>query len=445
MALSTDGTLSSVSTDSQFGPLQAGFSIAVPLGYSALVGDNNAGKSAILHLVYRRLIQSLDNGYDCVCLIPPDRSFLAPTLQPGSDTLANYNANHISQVGDAPIPYDGPIGPARADLARLLVNHTDFQTQLEALQLLLDQLGLPRLILRGPQSALFAEIPSTFQGSGLRSVLPILCALTDSRLRVILVDEPESSLAPRLQKALRDLLIEHAKDRTVLVATHSHLFLQKEPLDSTLLVGRNAQGTIAVDAVGSRESLYDLVFALLGNSTEDLFFPGNYLIVEGSSDQTIVEAVLRLCDVPPGRVKVLAAGGVGNIHRTIESVSRALVPLLVNDSPYARSVVALVDQRNQETERAVAELGRNLGPRLFELDEPSLEEYLPEVIYGRAGFDRADELSRLADLKKQGSYLEVAKKKGELAAGLAGVLDADDLDAVSVLRDAARAASEGPG
>jgi hypothetical protein len=45
--------------------------------------------------------------------------------------------------------------------------------------------------------------------------------------------------------------------------------------------------------VGSREQLYDVTFDLLGSSTEDLFFPHNYLIVEGASDQVIAERFWR--------------------------------------------------------------------------------------------------------------------------------------------------------
>jgi predicted ATP-dependent endonuclease of OLD family len=142
-------------------------------------------------------------------------------------------------------------------------------------------------------------------------VFPILAALTDPELRVILIDEPEISLDPTLQKALKNLLLEHApvdSGKAIVVSTQSHLFMNRERLASNYIVSREGAEVVA-RAAATDEHLFDVTFRLLGNSTEDLFFPGNYLVVEGGSDQTIVERALELLGASRGAVKVLSAGG----------------------------------------------------------------------------------------------------------------------------------------
>src|SRR5262249_45473905 len=130
----------------------------------------------------------------------------------------------------------------------------------------------------GPQHIQFEQMDVYLQGSGLRAVMPILAALTNDNLSTILVDEPELSLEPRLQKALRDLLVEIAAEKQlIVVSTHSHLFLNREVLESTQIVTRTENGA-APRTVSSEKKLFDLTFDLLGSSTEDLFFPRNYLI-----------------------------------------------------------------------------------------------------------------------------------------------------------------------
>ncbi len=163
----------------------------------------------------------------------------------------------------------------------------------------------------------FDDVAGHYQGSGLRALLPILCALTDPDLRLILIDEPEEALEPRLQKAVRDLLIEKAEDRTIMVSTHSHLFLNRREAQQNLRVSRS-NGNVMVESTTSPEELFEVTFNLLGNSTEDLFFPANYLVVEGAADQIVVDRVLALLSVPHGRIKVIQPAGSMQYPRLLQ-------------------------------------------------------------------------------------------------------------------------------
>jgi predicted ATPase len=104
---------------------------------------------------------------------------------------------------------------------------------------LLPRFELPPAALEGPQEMHFEQIVVHAQGTGLRSLLAILAAMTNDEVTAILIDEPELSLEPRLQKATRDLLVETAeRKRVVLVATHSHLFLNRDEVEASQVVTR---------------------------------------------------------------------------------------------------------------------------------------------------------------------------------------------------------------
>ena len=279
---------------------------------------------------------------------------------------------------------------------------------------------------------------STYKDLGSGPWLPILAAITDRGLVALLIDEPEVSLEPRLQKALRDLLVEATNDiRSIVVATHSHLFINRQVVESTQIVGRT-EGRTTVETVSSREELYDLTFDMLGSSTEDLFFPRNYIVVEGASDQAIVEKVLELLDVPSPTIKVLSARGLDAVRDAIESVVRALVPLVVRDSPYSKRVIAMIDEPSSLDHPNLVKLRRDLDDRLYELDKHSVEEYIPAEIYERAERSKDEDLGRIEELR--GKLRRERGSEAEISTTLAAALTEDDLDSISIISDACQRA-----
>jgi putative ATP-dependent endonuclease of the OLD family len=170
-----------------------------------------------------------------------------------------------------------------------------------------------------------------------------------------------------LQKVLRDVLVEASERKVIVVATHSHLFVRRDPIGSNQRITRDMdRNEVTVRTLVEPRELYDVVFQLLGSSTEDLFFPANYLIVEGASDQVIVEKVLELLGAESPTIKVLSARGVDAVRDALESVYRASVPLIVNDSPYGGRVVAPLAERQDappDVSRATRRLLRAIAPR----------------------------------------------------------------------------------
>lgn len=418
-----------ISTTKRYGPLQEGFSFELGEGYKVVVGRNNSGKSAILQLVFKVLMRDGNFGAEKICFLSTLRDHVQPTTETGGLSFASFNNSLLSQLDGTPIHHSG-WNIAWNDLPRFLLNHTDTYGQLGSLNILLERLGLPEFVLRTAQHIHFENVPVGFQGSGLRNLLSILASLTDSQLSVVLIDEPELSLEPDIQRVLKGILVEASRSKRILVATHSHLFLNRADPSSNLLV-QSRGGIVSLNPVASEEQLYDLTFQLLGNSTEDLFFPGNFLMVEGSSDQVIVERIRDLLGVPASRLKVMAAGGVGAVPSGVDAVSRILVPVVMRDSPYARKVVALIDRPPEPNPPAVGELRRVLEDRLFILDQPSVEAYIPDEIYTRIGRNKSDDIQQMEALKT--AYTQMTAFKKELSQQIASQLSETDLANLPVI------------
>jgi hypothetical protein len=318
--------------------------------------------------------------------------------------------------------------------------HGSFIQQNIKMNELLVRLGLREFDLREDQTVYFDDnVPVLSQGTGLRSTFAILAALTNANVKAILIDEPELSLEPRLAKVLRDVLVEASEEKTIVVATHSHLFVRRDMPEANQLLRRDeTTNNTEVITITEGQELYDVVFALLGNSTEDLFFPGNYLVVEGASDQEIVTKVLTLLGSPPPTVKVLAARGIDAVRDAVEAVYRASVPMIVNDSPYAERVVALIDAPTHPEGQNMTRLKGALGDRLYELDAPSMEAYLPDSLYERAGRDKAEDASALTSVT--GDRRKTAELKREISKAVAASMTHDDLAAIPTVAEAARRA-----
>jgi AAA domain, putative AbiEii toxin, Type IV TA system len=418
----------------QQGPLRVGFPIQLQGDYIVLVGANNTAKTSILQAIFKKYYP-LNNPQARaeMCLILPERIFVDTTIQPGNRNLEQYNNELAGTIGNNNRSYQLYQGPSSNELPRLLLNHTDLYAQIGKLNDLMEYLGLNQFRIQNTMDITFDQIQVAFQGSGLRSIFAILAALTDDAIILLLIDEPEISLEPGLQKHLRDLLYDASKEKLIVLTTHSPLFLNRNDFRSNYIV-KKEQGEVSISRVSTEPELYEITFKMLGSSVEDLFFPRNFLVVEGATDQIIVNKVMELKGIDRAKLKVVSASGVDNVHAVVSAIYNALLPLILSDSPYKNTVVALIDKPRDTSSSNYLKIANDLSDRLFELTEFSLEEYLPEDLYARCGRVKAEDLREIAKTRDR---IQKKMLKTEIATAIASILNEADLKDIQIIANAA--------
>jgi len=431
-----------------YGLIPSNFQFDLQTGYSVLVGRNDSGKTTLLQFAFKSLFGSSEIENNNFCLISHDRQYVAPTTQPPS-TLTQYNSELFQVCRDNPKPSNGPQGPNTDSLYTLLLHNSDFMSQTQKINEYLIRLGFEPIILREAQRVKVGNIDIHLHGAGIRCVLPILAALTSPDIKVIIIDDPELSLEARSQKVLKELLLEAVEDdrKIIVSATQSHLFIHKTKPGKNYEVTND--GELNVKKLEKREQILDLTYNLLGNSLEDLFFPSNFLIVEGVSDQVICEKISSLLNTSTDKVKIISARGIDNVPDSYRAISNSLIPLITSNSPYSKKVVAVVDKPEENSSvKRVEEIKEQLKDRLFILDKPSIEGYIPTNIFEKAKRDRASDLKKIDEIKTELKYnREVGIKnlwniKKEISSDIANALELDDLKEIPIITDAVKLAIE---
>ena len=142
----------------------------------------------------------------------------------------------------------------------------------------------PHLPLRGDEPAYRHNIKEL--GTGVEQLLmTIVVGVTQPAPSVVVIEEPETNLHAGAQRALLALLRQWATNRLFVVATHSSVFLDRRPGETTLLLVRRAKGASSVQPVedDAAEALSEL-----GIRFSDLLGAERLLLVEGPSDRKVL-------------------------------------------------------------------------------------------------------------------------------------------------------------
>lgn len=188
-----------------------------------------------------------------------------------------------------------------------------------------------------------------YGSTGTRLLITLLGTLLNERFSVILIDEPEIGLSPKIQAALARSLYDetHRKNvfphlKQVFVATHSHLFLDRSVLSNNFTVVKE-KASITVQSVQSVSTLHQLQFNLLGNELESIFLPSVILMVEGDSDETFLARMMQL-HIPDRRIAIVRSGGDGKVMDKLNVFTDALGDL--HTSPYRDRLFVVLDSKN---------------------------------------------------------------------------------------------------
>ncbi|QLQ38230.1 ATP-dependent nuclease [Micromonospora robiginosa] len=79
----------------------------------------------------------------------------------------------------------------------------------------------------GIQIDRFADIPLSAMGAGITSALNLLISLSTSHNKLFLIEEPENDLHPQALKALLDLILKASNENQFVITTHSSVVLAK--------------------------------------------------------------------------------------------------------------------------------------------------------------------------------------------------------------------------
>jgi predicted ATP-dependent endonuclease of OLD family len=164
-------------------------------------------------------------------------------------------------------------------------------------------------------------------GEGLISIFSIVDSLHDSAPGdLIAIDEPELSLHPALQKRTASIIEEFAKDRQIIVSTHSPYFVSLPALSNGGHLARVLTGsdgtTIHQLSDTSKQAIAKLAGKnyynphVFGLDARELFFLEDHIILtEGQEDVMLYPLAAEQLETPiVGSFFGWGAGGAGNIR-----------------------------------------------------------------------------------------------------------------------------------
>lgn len=163
-------------------------------------------------------------------------------------------------------------------------------------------------------------------GDGYWSIFTIIDALYDSKNDdLIVIDEPELSIHPALQRKLIKLLEEYSKDRQIIITTHSPFFISIDAIINGGMLIRTYKDKDLNIRIGSVDdtdrdyfkSIKKDIFNphVMGIEGKEMFFlDDNIIITEGQEDVTFYPIICTKLGIKLNvNLFGWGSGGVGNI------------------------------------------------------------------------------------------------------------------------------------
>jgi ABC-type cobalamin/Fe3+-siderophores transport system ATPase subunit len=176
------------------------------------------------------------------------------------------------------------------------------------------------------QSASGRWHPISDTGDGIvNSIRTVHALITADPGSCIVIDEPELSLHPQIQKNLYDVLIDFSDSQQVIVATHSPHFVSWKDISKNGSLFRCYLDEKRYSQIKSatRETLAKVRQSAAGNITnrkyydavcKELFFSDQAVLVEGPDDVHYIENFLEAESEQPLPLMGYGCGGAGNIR-----------------------------------------------------------------------------------------------------------------------------------
>lgn len=347
--------------------------------YTVLCGANNSGKSLLL--------KWLNAQMGAAYLVGPARFFQLHSLgQSGPGDIAPYQKSselYRQELSSGQGNSENNPWSFEAIFRRL----TDGQRQ--KLFMLAERLIGAKFELRptDPNNVLSAWMIDmdgrnlSLGSTGTRLLLALLAYCMFNEHQVLLIDEPELGLSPKVQAAVAEILSDDTERaeyfphlKSVFIATHSHLFLDRRDITNNFRVVRS-EGVIDVAQILDLSGLNSLQFNLVGNTLESLFLPSAIVIVEGKTDKPYLERLIQH-RFPDNRIVVMESqGDVGSVFNGLRMALGE-----IQKSPYRDRIFIVMDEvHTPGTNDKLIRMGAKVG-NVINWSKNGIEYFYPRKI-----------------------------------------------------------------
>lgn len=251
--------------------------------------------------------------------------------------------------------------------------------------------------------------------TGTRLLITMLGICMDENFSMVLIDEPELGLGPRIQTLLaaffrddeeRKKHFPHLK--SIIVASHSQFFLDRENLGNNYIISKS-ENLITAKQVSDFQEFQRLQFNFLGNALEALFLPSAFVLVEGDTDKKFLSAVFKN-KWPDNKVMVINTNG--DPKKSAHGLRQVLGDL--RKCPYNSRIFVVLDSvHNKSDVVALQEMGIR-AESICIWRGNGIEYVYPNSILSKI---YGAPISNAEDLKVDNDFVKLnglSKKKGEL-------------------------------
>jgi predicted ATPase len=170
-------------------------------------------------------------------------------------------------------------------------------------------------------------------GEGLLSVFTIVDTLYDSNNNdFIVIDEPELSLHPSLQRKLMQLILEYSATRQIVISTHSPYFISWTSLANGGKISRTVKESAGTKIYELQQATATAILSLVNNlnnphilgldAREIFFLDDKIILVEGQEDVIFLNLVFnQIGNQLNGDFYGWGVGGADNTDKVVTMLS----------------------------------------------------------------------------------------------------------------------------
>ncbi|MCD4705267.1 AAA family ATPase, partial [bacterium] len=166
-----------------------------------------------------------------------------------------------------------------------------------------------------------------YLGSGFGRIFTILLYIFHPDYSVVLISEPETHLHPALIKKLL-WAMENCNAGQIMFTTHSPLFVKPVTLAQLFRVIKDKSGTKVFTMQDGRYD-YDRLVRELNADNLEMFFADKVILVEGVSDQVLIQGLINKFYKKNKEIKVIQTYGKGNTRVYADLLKIFQIPFLV--------------------------------------------------------------------------------------------------------------------